>query len=478
MSDTASSRNDRKRDANSGEDDVQQVDEISPESSNQATETTTLLRNGNKEHGNNCRRLLCCCFPWCYEKEANDGPEERPIATGISPSAQSYNPSQKDVEVKPSNSPPMITERQDGSAISDDSMSSVGFTAEIQATVPPYDNIEKERIVCQATSSIDPELNTQEKFNETGLATAEAGNLQECRNSSHQNDTSSTNMTTGLNPLSKYLGSLANKIGKHDLHVILFHAENLDHRPIHKRERENIKDPLSLFAKLQEAGHINENHCNVLVHLLQAAYLDMLAIEVSVRYELGFDEDVDDNDLKEMVNKKLRQLEQAKGWSGQSPLRPDGSPPQKEIPCKTCQSHFKEREEELERKYEKTKSESKHYLFIVLQERNNAEKQNAKEHDHCDKEQEKLRIALAKSESDLKQVQDKLELAKQERTRLERQNEMTRKEVERVQDFHKKEKESLENAKSNSESISQQIQDQLDRVIQERTRLETRLYRD
>ncbi|XP_070547665.1 uncharacterized protein [Ptychodera flava] len=148
----------------------------------------------------------------------------------------------------------MITERQDGSAITDDSMSSVGITTAIQATVPPYDNLEKERIVCQATSSIDPKLNTQEKFNETGLATAEAGNLQECRNSSHQNDTSSTNMTTGLNPLSKYLGSLANKIGKHDLHVILFHAENLDHRPIHKRERENIKDPLSLFAKLQEAA--------------------------------------------------------------------------------------------------------------------------------------------------------------------------------------------------------------------------------
>ncbi|XP_070547592.1 uveal autoantigen with coiled-coil domains and ankyrin repeats protein-like [Ptychodera flava] len=441
MSDTASRRNNGKRDANSGEGDVQQVYEISPDSSNQATETTPLLQNGNKEHGNSCRRLLCCCFPCCYKKV---------------------------------NRKQMMVLRQDQLL----QYSSVGITTASHATVPSNaDHLEKERIVCPATSSIDPELNTQEKFNETGLATAEAGNLQECHNSSHQNDTSSTNMTTGLNPFSKYLGSLANKIGKDDLHVILFHAENLDHRPIHKRERENIKDPLSLFAKLQEAGHINENHCNVLVHLLQAAYLDRLAIEVSVRYELGFDEDVDDNDLKEMVNKKRRQLEQAKGWSGQSPFRPDGSPPEREIPCETCQSHFKEREEELERKYEKTKSESKHYLFIVLQERNNAEKQNAKEHDHCDKEQEKLRIALAKSESDLKQVQDKLELAEQERTRLERQNEMTRKEVERVQDFHKKEKESLESAKSNSESISQQIQDQLDRVIQERTRLETRFQR-
>ncbi|XP_070547666.1 uncharacterized protein [Ptychodera flava] len=69
MSDTASRRKNGKRDANSGEGDVQQVEEISPNSSNQATETTPLLQNGNKEHGNSCRRLLCCCFPYCYKTD-------------------------------------------------------------------------------------------------------------------------------------------------------------------------------------------------------------------------------------------------------------------------------------------------------------------------------------------------------------------------------------------------------------------------
>ncbi|XP_070547639.1 myosin-6-like [Ptychodera flava] len=78
----------------------------------------------------------------------------------------------------------------------------------------------------------------------------------------------------------------------------------------------------------------------------------------------------------------------------------------------------------------------------------------------------KLKETGTKSESDLKQVQDKLDIAIQERDTLESQLEMTKKEVKRVQDIHKKEKESLKIAKSKSELDLQEIHDKLNLVIE------------
>ncbi|XP_070547593.1 tropomyosin beta chain-like [Ptychodera flava] len=108
---------------------------------------------------------------------------------------------------------------------------------------------------------------------------------------------------------------------------------------------------------------------------------------------------------------------------------------------------------------------------MIVEERNILIQQLQKKEDV----EKKLTEACTKSKSDLKQVQDKLDKAIQERGTLERKLEMAKKEVEKVQDFHNKETERLKNAKSKSESVSQQIQSKLERVIEERTRLEKQL---
>ncbi|XP_070547591.1 uncharacterized protein [Ptychodera flava] len=105
--------------------------------------------------------------------------------------------------------------------------------------------------------------------------------------------------------------------------------------------------------------------------------------------------------------------------------------------------------------------EERNILIQQLQEKEDVEK--------------KLTEACTKSKSDLKQVQDKLDKAIQERGTLERKLEMTNKEVKKVQDFHNKETERLKIAKSKSESVSQEIQDKLDKVTEERRKLEMQL---
>ncbi|XP_070581102.1 uncharacterized protein [Ptychodera flava] len=129
---------------------------------------------------------------------------------------------------------------------------------------------------------------------------------------SSQSDKSSTSTATGVSNFSKYLGSLADKIGDDDLNKILFHADELKHQPIHKREREKIKDPRALFAKLKELGHLSDSHYSTLAELLETAKLVRLAIEVKVRYRIGFHEDITDGELKDMVNAELIKSEPAK----------------------------------------------------------------------------------------------------------------------------------------------------------------------
>ncbi|XP_070547762.1 uncharacterized protein [Ptychodera flava] len=437
MSGTASSGKSGKRDASTGEGNAQKESEGSKE----ATETTPLLQNENEDKGNMCTKLMSCCFPCCYKKDEQQegGTLELTNATETSICAEPHTSTRNDTSPKVSDSAPLEVEGSDGDVTSGKSTISVGTSTDSQVIMPPH-----------------------------GFSVG-----------SPQNDKYSSTMARGLNPLSKYLGSLAQRIGKDDLDIILFHAERLDHQPIYKRDREKIQDALSLFGKLQELGHINESNCSTLVHLLEAAQLETLATEVTVRYEIGFHEDISDSDLKEKVNLKLGKSEEAKGKPTQSCVERDSSLAPGLIPCKTCQSHFKKREEELERKYVEAKVDSKYFLQILIKERDSAEMQirNAKltgykEHDHCEKEQDELKRVLAKSKSDLTQFQDRLGLAIQEKESLEKQLEIAKKEAERVQDFHNKE---MENAKSKSESVSQRIKDKLDNVTEERTRLEMQL---
>ncbi|XP_070564779.1 uncharacterized protein [Ptychodera flava] len=59
-----------------------------------------------------------------------------------------------------------------------------------------------------------------------------------------------------------------------------------------------------LFFKLREMGEINEVKCDVLIKLFSFINRGDLVDQVKARYEIGFDRDVSEEELKEYIRKK------------------------------------------------------------------------------------------------------------------------------------------------------------------------------
>ncbi|XP_070569446.1 restin homolog [Ptychodera flava] len=263
-----------------------------------------------------------------------------------------------------------------------------------------------------------------------------------------QNEHLQTKFETGVSIFSTYLLRLAQKIGKEDLDNILFISKDED---INKREGELIKNPLDLFRKLQDIGCLDKENGDVLVHFLNAVNLRHLAMEVKVRYEIGFEKDISDTDLMERVRSKMRELEQAKGQAAQSPVEPSPSAARSSALCETCRSQFRslqnqneKEEEEEEEEEENPRSNyadanyfSMYCLLKAIEQRDAGEIRR----EYYTKEIVNLQDQYKKAQENARNIQSR---AFQDRDAAEIRREYYTKEIANLQDHYKK---AQENAK-------------------------------
>ncbi|XP_070580635.1 spectrin alpha chain-like [Ptychodera flava] len=104
-----------------------------------------------------------------------------------------------------------------------------------------------------------------------------------------------------IRPFDAFIYRLAEDISKDKFSRMLDLSGSLESSPITTRDREKIEDPYQLLKKMEHYDHINDTKCDVLVNLLKKADRNDLALEVEVRYIIGFDHDISREELQGKV---------------------------------------------------------------------------------------------------------------------------------------------------------------------------------